>query len=890
MTTPQQPERIGKYEILDVLGRGGMGVVYRAQDRRMGRMVAIKTVTEDFSNDASMLERFYHEAEKTGRLKHPNIVTVYDLGDQDGSPYIVMEYVDGQPLDKVIREGRMMPLLDKLRILEQVCSALGYAHQHDVIHRDVKPANVIVQTDGSAKLLDFGIAREEKRTGQGLTRTGAVIGTVPYMAPERLKGAAIDGRSDIFATGVMLFQTLTGQLPFQGDDGVLVTKLLSEKHPPLSMYLQEYPPALDHILDRALAKNPDDRYSTADEMSAEIFSVINELKREHIGDMIVQVKRLSTEQQFVQARDALMQVLKLDNQHTEARRMLADVQQHLSRKQREEQARQLSLRAEDLLRERNFEQAAELLEQAANLVPDDKLLADLLEATRKKRIVQEQVDRILRNADEARTAGDFSGAKAMVEKALQLDGQDSRVQAAYTALARQVEEAAQRARARKLIDDARDELKLRRYPQALEMLREAESVDPFHPDLAGLVNAATTGAQQEQRRKLLDEVEREVARAVTHEQAQGALVTIQAAIDKAGADPALLRLQAQVQRQVRDFEARRMVDATAREARGKLDAAPTEALQLVQTALTELPGNEQLMSLQATIEDRIASLSREERRASYLKQAHKALSEGRFGEAVEVLEGCQGELQSPEIAELLEFARNELFQDQHRRFIAQSLTDAQTMLRDQLYEEAIAYLEPLTQRMDEPALRTLLEQARRQLKELHDKAEAAAASLEPVLEAEGYEQVLAYLEMLPPQIHAQPALQAALKKAQDGLELERAQVAFLGQSYAVLGNPGQTEGWSGPQATVSAGVLGEMTRAFERRRLGLATRTITAEIEIVRAKLMTGDVQSVDELLQGKAPLVPFCTPETQTEWNSLIEQLRARKSGRPAGKTGRKR
>jgi serine/threonine-protein kinase len=150
-------KRIGKYEVIDLLGRGGMGLVYRAFDRQLNREVAIKTVTEGFTGDQDMLQRFYREAAKTAALRHSNIVIVHDLGEQDGFPYIVMEYLSGEPLDRLIQSRKNVPLAFKLRIVEQVCYALGYAHRNDVIHRDVKPANIIVQPDGSAKLLDFGI-------------------------------------------------------------------------------------------------------------------------------------------------------------------------------------------------------------------------------------------------------------------------------------------------------------------------------------------------------------------------------------------------------------------------------------------------------------------------------------------------------------------------------------------------------------------------------------------------------------------------------------------------------------------------------------------------------------------------------------------------------------
>ncbi len=288
-----EKKKIGKYEITGVLGRGGMGVVYRAEDKRIGRLVAIKTLTENFSGQPEMLERFYREAQ-AGILQHPNIVIVYDLGDEDGVPFIVMEYVSGDPLDKLISSGRQIHIIDKLSIIEQVCLALGYAHQRGVVHRDIKPANVIVQQDGVAKIVDFGIARVQGSSGEGgLTRTGNVIGTIHYIAPERLKGRPFDGRSDIFSTGVMLYFLLTGQLPFTGEDMAVLQKLVSDPHPPLSTYLANYPPALDAIIDRSLAKDPEQRYATAEEFAADLHALTEQLKKGQIAELFSDAERLT---------------------------------------------------------------------------------------------------------------------------------------------------------------------------------------------------------------------------------------------------------------------------------------------------------------------------------------------------------------------------------------------------------------------------------------------------------------------------------------------------------------------------------------------------------------------------------------------------------------------
>ena len=237
----QKPEKIGKYEVLDVLGRGGMGVVYRARDARLGRVVAIKMLTESFSENPEMLQRFYREASQTGALRHNNIVIVFDAGDQDGEPYIVMEYVEGEPLDKMIKRERIHLQL-ALSIVEQICAALAYAHRNGVIHRDIKPANVIIRADETVKLLDFGIARDDNRVDTSLTSTGALVGTPPYMAPERFRGAPIDGRSDIFSAGVLLYLLLTGKLPFDADYPAVIDQILRSEPAAPSVWWRSAPP------------------------------------------------------------------------------------------------------------------------------------------------------------------------------------------------------------------------------------------------------------------------------------------------------------------------------------------------------------------------------------------------------------------------------------------------------------------------------------------------------------------------------------------------------------------------------------------------------------------------------------------------------------------------
>ena len=260
------PRTIGKYEILSTLGRGGMGVVYRARDAYIGRDVAIKQLSD---NSEELRRRFLLET-RSGMLNHPNLVTIYDVGEQDGCPYLVMELLSGQPLDQILKLGRLT-IPEKLDVLRQVCAGLAYAHANGVVHRDIKPGNIFVTADLHAKILDFGIAQLGNLSGN--TGTGNVIGTMHYMAPERFKGEPSDGRADVWSCGVLLYQMLTGQLPFPGDDFAVIQKVLNEAPAPLSQYLAEVPAELDDAVGHALAKSPEER-STAEQLGAELAHLV----------------------------------------------------------------------------------------------------------------------------------------------------------------------------------------------------------------------------------------------------------------------------------------------------------------------------------------------------------------------------------------------------------------------------------------------------------------------------------------------------------------------------------------------------------------------------------------------------------------------------------------
>jgi serine/threonine protein kinase len=262
-------ESIGRYRIESVLGRGAMGVVYKGYDEGIDRYVAIKTVHRNLlSGDegADWLQRFRREARAAGRCLHQNIVTVFEFGEQDGMPYIVMEYVEGRELGDIIRGPERPDRGQAVDIISQVLDALQYAHANGIVHRDIKPGNIIILKDGTVKVTDFGIARIDSTS---MTAHGSVVGTPSYMSPEQFTGGEIDRRSDIFSTGVVLFELLTGQKPFPGKSATEVMyRLLNHQPPAVTTLNPTLPIAMNAVVLKALSREPADRFATAAEFKA----------------------------------------------------------------------------------------------------------------------------------------------------------------------------------------------------------------------------------------------------------------------------------------------------------------------------------------------------------------------------------------------------------------------------------------------------------------------------------------------------------------------------------------------------------------------------------------------------------------------------------------------
>ncbi len=673
---PPKVNKIGKYEVLDVIGRGGMGTVYKAIDPTIGRVVAIKKVTAVLSDDPDLLKRFYREAQSTGKLQHPNIVTLHDLGDQDGVPYLVMEYLEGDSLEKVIKEHRPYSLAEKLNIIIQVCEGLGYAHQREIIHRDVKPGNVVILKDGGVKIVDFGIAQ---LGNERFTRTGQVVGSLYYMSPEQIQGADIDARSDIYSAGVVLFEFLCDVLPFQGKDPTsTLAKILHDPPPSLKGFLTSYPPELDTVVQQALAKDRNNRYSSMEDFAFDLQSVQEKLSQDLIAGYLRTAEFCLATKDWDKAREHLRQILKFDKQNRRANELLREVQRQIQEQQIGEQVRQLRTHAGDALGARRWDEALALLDQAVRL---DGKNSELIEFRNSVRRSSKLLAEALRKAESAHNEGDLDTAKRAVEEALSVDPADTTAKALNAILSKEIAERSKRKKIDEFVTEARKEIALRHYTSALDLLQQAEGVDPSVGEVHQLMRSATAGREHERRRRALEEAGTEIEDLLNRDEYSLACSKADQAIQKFPEDLGLLKLRSFAEKQ-RDAWARRLfIEAQINTARQLLDAGQlVRAHGILNEALERYPDDSGMISLLSIVTEGIARQEAQrkesERQAAekrrYINLQISAAAElQRYGQTAQALAKLRDALQhypdSEELRSQLIAAEDQLAREEDQR-------------------------------------------------------------------------------------------------------------------------------------------------------------------------------------------------------------------------------
>lgn len=262
-----------RYQLLEIIGQGGMATVYKARDLTLNRLVAIKVMNPELTREKEFIQRFIWEAKATGSLSHKNIVSIYDAGSENQTYYMVMEYVDGITLKELIQQKGIIPVDEAIAIASQICDALDHAHQNDIIHRDIKPQNIMCSADGYYRITDFGISRLT-RSSSKLTKTGLVMGSVHYFSPEQAQGKPVDHTTDLYSLGVVLYEMLTGQLPYDASEQIAVALMhIQQKIPNPQDQNPDIPDALCKLIEKAMAKNPKNRFQSALEMKEALQSL-----------------------------------------------------------------------------------------------------------------------------------------------------------------------------------------------------------------------------------------------------------------------------------------------------------------------------------------------------------------------------------------------------------------------------------------------------------------------------------------------------------------------------------------------------------------------------------------------------------------------------------------
>ena len=706
--------KLGKYEIHSELGSGAMGVVYKAEDPRLGRLVALKTTNAEVAGNPNLLKRFYREAQAAAQLTHPNIVTIYEIDEASGVPFIAMEFLEGENLQKIISDRRELAILEKLQIIIDACKGLEYAHRHGVVHRDVKPGNIVVSSTGQVKIVDFGIARVGVSS---MTRTGDVLGTVMYMSPEQVQGQAVDARSDVFSLGVVLYELLTARLPFPGEDvPEILSKILNDPPEPITKYIPQCPPQLQQIIERALAKDREERYQSAEEMALELRRIADGVRRKTLDVYMDQGKHSLDAGDFAVAKEAFQKVLEIDSTHELAQSLLAEVRERLQARQRAQRLESSIRLAKEALQAEQYDEAVGQLEEALRLEPKHAEAAKLKKFAVEQRERSEKIRSHLERAEKLASEAKFPQAKAELEAVLAIDPRNSTALMMMDSVAKEFAEQERLRQVRQILDNARAQLAEKNFEKALELLAGARELDALNLEVESLIRLVQSSREKEERRKLLAGRLAEIEHNLSQGRLNLALEASEQAVREFPDESQVLKLHATVLRRAEAERKRSYVDEQLQAARDFVQKNEfSSALAVLERATREVPDDSRLSSYLQTVRESQEQSAREALRREALGRANDQLRGQDFGAAIETLEkGLSETGQSAELVDLLQFVRERQAEKQKQERTRDILSRAQSHLRELQFDEAIQILERAQEGAKSTEIETVLADAREQ--------------------------------------------------------------------------------------------------------------------------------------------------------------------------------
>ena len=744
--------RLGKYEVLAELGHGAMGVVYCARDPIINRLVAVKTITTGVAADPALLQRFYREAQSAGGLQHPNIVTIYDMGEQGKIPYIAMELIDGESVENIIARRAALPIALKLVYTMQACRAFDYAHKRGIVHRDIKPANVMVTKGGTVKVVDFGIARVVETSK---TQTGMLIGTFAYMSPEQYHGEHADERSDIWSFGVLMYELLCCQRPFLGQIPASLMHSICEQEPaPLSGLLPECPQELERIIAKTLQKSPGNRFQSMEDLLAELEALFRGLQVTSVAELVDQCRGRVEQNQLAEARDMLSQALQIEPGNQQVRGMLDRVNAELKRTLVRPKAQQHVERGYGFLQQGKILDAKVAAESALQLDSGFEPARDL------QRLVHEEMGRAqlvagwLDSAKLQLAQGQPEEAEELVLRALRSEPSNKQAAALHEQALKDKTERQKRLRLLERLQHARGLWTRQEYGECIQVLVELEREFPEEEEVSRLLETVRDDQVELRRQALTDS--RNLLGAGRYEECIALLTKVQEQYPDDPEIPALLL--ATRKNQIYHRKMQGLTEAKDLLAIGKYDECIAQLTALCQ----EFPGEPEMGAPLETARERQAEHAKQQR----VNKARELLAGRCYAESAALLMTLKNDFPNDsQIVDLLDTVRRNQIEQRKRKAFAES----RKLLSSRQYDQSIrALIELQADFPDDAEVGTLLETARADQAE-QDKHKGLAAA-RACLASQSFAEAAALLDRLGavyPQDAAVVKLKAVAQREQE---------------------------------------------------------------------------------------------------------------------------
>ena len=724
---PSFPKRIGKYQITGNLGSGGFGRVYRAGDPTFERVVAIKVLNAP--GDSDIVRRFRTEATTVANLHHKNIVTVHEFGEDSGAPYLVMEFLDGTTLRELI-DRNSLSLLEKLEIMSSVAEGLQYAHERGVIHRDVKPANIMLLKDGSVKIMDFGIARIATEASTRLTQAGFVIGSLHYMAPEQFNGTS-DALTDVFAYGVTFYELLTGSNPFSSPDPAVVMFRVTNTDPPsLRSVLPECPEALDRIVRGTLARSREARYRSLSDVVVDAMPILLELRRHHAGRLYSEAEKLFTADRLDAARSAARKILELDPGHAGARRLRSRIDEAMHRRDVTARASSLMETIEKELRGRQYQEASGLLSNLRQLGAADAQLQARIENADAQIQQARRCEKLLDTAREDLSNENLTEAFRAVSEVLSSDPSSNSGKGLLREIQRQMSLRETARRVEEEIARVDGLLLIGETDQALAVVAEIAKSHPDHPQIPSLRARAEGQRAQEERSRRLAEGIAEVKAGLRNSEFDRAIGTIHKLLEEFAENTELQLLRKHAAERLNaklrlDRIARLKSESAALIERKEFDAA----IHALEVGVAELGDDGELTRLLQTAVAGKAVRERERAVSGIVEETLQLRRSGKLDEAIQAVERAVriwGD--EPPLPELLRRLAAEKSAQDRKHAIRDVVRKAAALIDQKKPQAALAALRQcIEQHGGDEEVQTLVDRAEAQVRDAERSARLKAS-------------------------------------------------------------------------------------------------------------------------------------------------------------------